>query len=426
MFSKRYVSAGIEIGTNSIKVLLAELRDDDVLSFIGGSEVPYPDGSTDKVMYGEIENSQVIGELLRQALIKAENSANAEISNYHIAITGSHISNKFHNETRPTEKKTPPTEDDIFNLEDSLQQYSLSESNYIIHNVRRKMFINNTHEVRELVGQICNNYRQENLIIFGNNEIIEKTTKSLSSITGYNPDSVTFSGIAPAYATLNEDERETNNGILLIDIGEGITEFSLIHNGNFIYAGQKPIGCRQVANDLAIAFGVPFSEGKRLLIKNAEAIINYDNFETFVEIHSGNSESTQKINQQHIEKVVHYRLKELFELIREELQSAGVLDRLGDKILLSGGGAQIKQINKLAREVFKNVPVKTACINNVAIDSEFENPRFITPAGVIMRALEEDENWGPRGLWQQIGFDLRDLFKGVGEVFGSIKSALKF
>jgi len=108
------------------------------------------------------------------------------------------------------------------------------------------------------------------------------------------------------------------------------------------------------------------------------------------------------------------------------LRGAGVLDRLGDKIYLSGGGAQIKHINHLTRDVFKNIPVNTACISDVAIDSEYENPRFITPAGVIMRALEEGESMGARSLWQQLRFDFRDLYRGIKETVKNAWDALKF
>ncbi len=424
MFSRRYISAGIEIGTNSIKILLAELGDDDSLSFIGGSEVPYPEGSLDKVIRGEIEDVQTVTDLLRQALTEAEERAGAKITNCHFCVTGPHFQHKIHSSVRTNGQGAQVSEDDIYYLEEELRNYSLREEWQVIHNLKRRCFINNNHEVRSLEGQYCHSYKQENLIVFGNAQQLEGTINTVNSVMGVYADSFAFSGLASAHAVMSKEDRN-RNGTLSIDIGEGITEFSLFFGGNCFYTGQLPIGCRQAANDLSIALQLPFARCQQLIKDHGRAMLHFDSRETCIEI-VGKNGNPHQIKRHHIETIINLRFKEIFELIKKELQDRGVLERLGNRIYLSGGGALIKDMDRLAKEVFKNVPVEIGRISNAAIDSEFDNPRFVTTAGVIIMAMEDNENWGPSSLLQQISFDLRDLIGGIRDIFVNVKNALKF
>ena len=77
------------------------------------------------------------------------------------------------------------------------------------------------------------------------------------------------------------------------------------------------------------------------------------------------------------------RLEEIFELIAQQLSEAGHSDYLRAGVVISGGGARIPGIQKLAEKVFEMPALvgKTNCINGLR--SALDQPEFATGIGLV-------------------------------------------
>jgi cell division protein FtsA len=76
------------------------------------------------------------------------------------------------------------------------------------------------------------------------------------------------------------------------------------------------------------------------------------------------------INVEHLQRIMSLRLEEIFQLIAQDLEQAGLLDYLRAGVFLCGGGARVPQIAKLAEQVLQ-MPVSSAR----PIPSAASNPR---------------------------------------------------
>jgi cell division protein FtsA len=77
------------------------------------------------------------------------------------------------------------------------------------------------------------------------------------------------------------------------------------------------------------------------------------------------------------------RLEEIFLIITQDLEQAGLMDHLRAGIFLCGGGARIPQIAKLAETVFE-MPVSLGQTNSISgLKSALDQPEFVTAIGLV-------------------------------------------
>jgi len=84
-----------------------------------------------------------------------------------------------------------------------------------------------------------------------------------------------------------------------------------------------------------------------------------------------------------IEQVIELRLRELFELLRQDLTESGAWQWVKGEVLLSGGGARIPGLLEIAREVLQH-PVSLARPYQTSGPSAVvASPGYITAIGLL-------------------------------------------
>ena len=76
------------------------------------------------------------------------------------------------------------------------------------------------------------------------------------------------------------------------------------------------------------------------------------------------------------------RLEEIFEIIAQELEEAGVLGQVREGVFLAGGCARIPEIQRLANRIF-GLPVAIANTGSIGgLKSALDQPEFATGIGL--------------------------------------------
>ena len=93
-----------------------------------------------------------------------------------------------------------------------------------------------------------------------------------------------------------------------------------------------------------------------------------------------------------IDEVVRARLEEILELVRKEIRRAHYEQRLPEGIVLTGGGAKMRDLDKFVREKLERsvkigVPVS---LNGVA--EAIRRPEFATATGLMLLSAEGGHN----------------------------------
>ena len=111
-----------------------------------------------------------------------------------------------------------------------------------------------------------------------------------------------------------------------------------------------------------------------------------------------------------LDTVVNARVGELFSIIREKLDSDGILHRLSGGVILTGGGAQLTNITTLARNVFGGiVRIGTLIPGIEGLEKEPFPAQYATIVGAL---LLEQRNSEEQSLFDPITNLWKKFFKG--------------
>ena len=139
-----------------------------------------------------------------------------------------------------------------------------------------------------------------------------------------------------------------------------------------------------MTNDIAIALTTPTKDAEDLKIRFACALTQLADSNEQIEVPSVGDKPPRTLTRQTLAEVVEPRYEELFSLIYDELERAGMLSKIGAGIVLTGGGSKLSGALELAEEIF-NMPVRLATPHKInGLKDVVRNPIYSTGIGLIL------------------------------------------
>ncbi len=214
-----------------------------------------------------------------------------------------------------------------------------------------------------------------------------------------------FATTCAAEAVLEDHERK--NGVLVLDLGGGSTGYAVYYDGYLVTTGVIGVGGDHVTNDIAHAFQTTNAQAEGLKTTEASAVIGpMDETSPRVKVERGDSTlmDNRTISRRALNTVVNARMMELFTMIRETLEDQDLLHRLHSGIVLTGGGARLKDVDLLAKQTL-GVNVRIGRPINIDGLEKIEFPAaYATIAGALIYAHRNYEE--------------KSLFDGLRRIFG--------
>jgi cell division protein FtsA len=103
------------------------------------------------------------------------------------------------------------------------------------------------------------------------------------------------------------------------------------------------------------------------------------------------SNEERKVPARVLAEIVEPRMRELFELVYEEIKKSGTAGMLPGGLVLSGGGSLMRGVTELAREV-TDMPVRVGKPINVGgLADRVDSPVFATGVGLLLYGLKHSD-----------------------------------
>ncbi len=197
------------------------------------------------------------------------------------------------------------------------------------------------------------------------------------------------SPVAAAKAVLTEKQKE--NGVAVVDFGAATTSIAVYEEGDLQYVGVIPAGSNNITNDLAIVLAIDPELAEEI---KTRFITGDFKSEKSIAIKVGkNGERT--FERKEVEEVVKARLDEIFAEVRKKLKSAHYDQRLPEGIILTGGGAKMRDIELFAKDALEaSVKVGTPVALG-GVSESIAKPEFAVAIGLAIIAAESGESTGP-------------------------------
>jgi cell division protein FtsA len=156
---------------------------------------------------------------------------------------------------------------------------------------------------------------------------------------------IVASPISSALACLSEEERDL--GVALVELGAGVTNVSLHYGGILVGLRSIPLGARDISDDIAATFGVNRRDAERLKCFYGSAMTSpRDNHELIDANQIGAEDGSEpvRITRAQLMTVIRHRVEELTGQIDAALKNLGFGGPVGRPVVLTGGGAELKNI----------------------------------------------------------------------------------
>ena len=156
---------------------------------------------------------------------------------------------------------------------------------------------------------------------------------------------IVASPVAAALAVLTEEEREL--GVALVEMGAEVTNVSVHFGGMLVGLRSIPLGARDITDDIACAFGVRRRDAERMKCFYGSAMTSpRDNHEMIEAPQIGAEEGAEptRITRAQLMMVIRQRVEEMTGQVEAALKGVGFTGPVGRQVVLTGGGAELKNI----------------------------------------------------------------------------------
>jgi cell division protein FtsA len=409
MFDRPSRIVGLDIGTSKICAVVGEINDSGALSIVGVGQ-----SKSRGVRKGEIVDFNLAQEDIRNAIVEAEQMADIEIRTVYLGVTGAHIRGFNNRGFHPVASHDREiVEEDVEDAIKNAKTINLPAENRIIHVVRQHFLVDGQDGVLNPVGMFGARVEVDVHVVHGLFNRLQNPIRAVKTLQ-LEVEDIVFSGVASALALLNTHQKEL--GSLIIDIGSGVTEYAVYSRGVIKHTGVLAVGGDHVSNDLAYGLKIPLGRAEQMKIDYGSALVDDRSKGQSIAVSNDLGIHERNISLEHLRRIMSARLEEIFEIIAEELEEAGLLSQIREGVFLSGGCSRIPEVQKLASRVF-GLPASTGRTNSISgLKNAIDQPEFATGIGLVRYgSFEWKKRAGQRGsLTGGIKSTLNQLFRFAG------------
>lgn len=381
------IVGAIEIGTSKIAIIIGEISSGSTLNIIGHYSV-----RSNGVKKGIIQDLQVTGQIVHNAILQAENVAGTKIEEVYLAQTGQHLSGVFNvGTTNVGASNGVITKADVEKAKEDARRPQLPEGRSFLNHIQNPFSVDGV-KVENPIHMHGKRLQVGYWTIHADNKTLQDSLRVIMGIPLVVED-VIVSSIASGNVLLQESEKKA--GALVIDIGGGTSDFALYKDGYVVYTGVIPVGGDHISNDLSMGLRTNVQLADSLKLREGLAIHAKQNLEENTWLVGNQSIGDRKIPLTSVNKIVESRIKELFELILEELEEVKLYkpSEIGTGVILTGGTSRMEGIEAIASKIFDLKCTKGE--STWEIDENLNIPEYSTTLGLLSYALgvfEEKQN----------------------------------
>ena len=337
----------IDVGSTNVVIAVGAVEDDGRVDIMGITREPVTG-----ITAGRVDNSETVGRAVRIAKERLEEKLGLKITEAYVGISGDYI-------------RCEQVTDHVYVRDDNGSGCSQISERDIEELNRRMQSVNLPDDREEIITKEPLSYKVDEKVV---KEPIGEYGYVLSATYNFvlsdrlmrerlriclNKQDITIKEFVPnafishlGVATVDDME----DGAVIINLGGGLTDVTVVQNGKVRYFASIPVGVGVINNDIR-AYGIPNSYVETLKVNYGSAVheLATDDKISFPHARKGTVKSIRRKN---LAKIIEERLVEIAEWVRREIKEAGCGSRFSPIVLLTGGGAEMQNIETLfAREL---------------------------------------------------------------------------
>ena len=334
--------ASIDIGTEKIALLVAEREDDDHLRIIGHNICP-----SRGVRRGSIFSIDSLSREISKLIKKTEESFGIDLALFRVNISDTHLT------CIDGKGKVPVNEfvstEDLDAVLESAMAISTPTNKEKLHIIKKKFTINETVVVDDPMDMEAQVLESKVHIITVSSSSVRNVENCLKQ-SELEVDKIVLNSVAKSQALLSQEDK--NSGVCLLDIGAGVTSYSVYREEGIIQSGIIAMGGDEVTQSIAYAFDTSLEEAKRLKENYGVAKTLPQSDDKFIDFIQANNKEERQLSSLDLSEVIEESYRAIFEELKNELKHRNLDTIIRSGFVLCGGGSEIGSIEGLVRDFF--------------------------------------------------------------------------
>jgi len=377
----------LDIGTTKVCAIAGRKNEHGKLEILGVGKV-----ASTGVIRGVVTNIEKTVKAISSAIAIAERQASTHFRVVHVGIAGQHIKSLHHRGMLTRDSvNTEIGHDDIGKLIGDMYRLVLPPGDKIIHVIPQEYAVDNEQGIMDPIGMSGIRLEANFHIITGQISASNNIRKCVEK-GGYETADITLEPIASGDSVLSEEEKEA--GVALVDIGGGTTDISIFYEGILRHTAIIPFGGNVITKDIKEGCTVMKHQAEKLKVKFGSALADevYDN--RVIAIPGLKGRDPKEISEKNLALIIQARAEEILDYVMFQIQQSGYGSKLIGGIVLTGGGALLRDLDKLTEyhtgiTARIGIPAEQLAHGNL---EQVYSPVYSTAIGLLLRGIEKVES----------------------------------
>ncbi|HAQ1779083.1 cell division protein FtsA [Enterococcus faecium] len=367
--AKTGMYVGLDIGTTSVKVVVAEYIDSQ-MNIIGVGNA-----KSEGINRGIIVDIDKTVQAIQRAVRQAEEKAGIQIKGVSVGLPANMLEvENCQGMIAVNGDSKEITDEDVRNVASAALVRSIPPERQIVSILPQDFTVDGFEGIKDPRGMIGVRLEMHGLLFTGPKTIIHNIRKCVEN-AGLIVNEMVITPLALTESILSDGEKDF--GTIVIDMGGGQTTTAVMHDKQLKFTNLDQEGGEFVTKDISIVLNTSFNNAEALKINYGDAYPERTSpDEEFPVDVIGQSEPV-KVDERYLSEIISARMEQIFNKAKDALDQIEALELPGG-VVLTGGAASLPGVVDLAQEIF-GVNVKLYVPNHMGL----RNPVFTNVISIV-------------------------------------------
>ncbi len=397
---------GLDIGTSSLKVIVAEYRGGKPVILYAHEEPSFGMRKGAVIDLGEASQS------INRALFEVKKISKSALKNIYVSIgTPQAKMQASRGIVAVSRADAEIYQDDVDRAVRASQAVNLPQNRTIIHTLTKEFMVDGVGDIIDPLGLSGSRLEVQSLIIDAFSPHIKTLIRAVE-LSGGDISGLVFSPLVAARAALSK--RQKDLGTAIIDIGFGTTGMAVYEENRLTGVAKFPVGAGNISNDLAVGLKIPVDAAEEVKLHYGYAYSKEVPQKESVDLKKFDEESKGSVSRKFIAEIVESRLEEILDLVGAELKLLQRYGQLPGGVVIVGGGAKLPGLTDLIKQ-----EMKLSAQNGFTMSDEWdgrggsfkeylEDPEFVGAFGLVLWGMDSEGKGGDK---QPSAMNFKNFFR---------------
>ncbi|MDZ4678015.1 MAG: cell division protein FtsA [Oligoflexia bacterium] len=374
------ISAGLDIGTTKVSVIIARVNPDKIsYEIIGVGNCP-----SKGLRKGSVINIDITVDAIKKAREEAELMAGVKIDSVWVGVAGSHI-RSFNSKGMVAIKNHEVAPDDVRRVLEAAKAVALPDDREILHLLPQSFAVDAQEGIRDPRGMSGVRLEAGVHLVTGAKMSLQNIAKCAER-AGLHVSGLVLESLASAEAVLSQDEKDL--GVAVVDMGGGTCDIIVYVAGAVVHTAVLPIGGMHLTQDISVGLRTPVVEAEIIKKKFGCAMTSLIDSGETIDVPSVGGRNPRTVSRATLTEVIEPRIEETLHLINNEILKSGYQELIGAGVVLAGGASCLDGIVELSEFIFEMPVRRGMALSTTGLKEVVQSPAYATGVGLMKYGAE--------------------------------------